>query len=488
MSDQSLLKKYDNLLMDTGPAAIVLKQPLMPVEGAEAVIFPPTYAAPKGDGDQKPRYNLDGLEGNKALACAIDSIGSQANRVEPLFKRDKYKHLVPQILVTHGGGSTNLLDAGHRIADAIIRFSELLVEIHSAFTAYGDGNPEPMAKLAPTSLIFGAWDSRGTQIKIPRLINLRIDANDVEKRTRSAQYVPATDYVGNGLIDEVDDSTGSDLGFAAVPASGQLGGVRVRGDIIRTGSLNLASLQSLGNGSEATDLQRYILGLALVSLTAFENSAFTLRQGCQLVGHPDKPRLLKTVLASGKDMDCVITPEEALEFATKAADKFGVTTARTVAFDSVLANRIRDLWTTEATRDRLKAIAKLRPLTATELDRFESGERSPLQTVLEAVKRVKGSKKEPGKLPLKAKRGEPTVVSPNAFLEVATAIDSLLKDETAENDVKACCDKIKQLLNSDTDSHRTLKDIEKLLKEFKGARETAIAIGRDMVKPDGEDQ
>lgn len=255
-----LLNQYDDFLLDSGPAAIVFKQLLMPVEGPDAVIFPPTYAAPKGEADQKPRYNLDGVDGNRAIACAIDSIGAEANRVEPLFKGARYKHLVPQIVVTHGGGSTNLLDAGHRIADAIVRFSELLVEIHNAFAAYTDGNPEPMAKLAPTSLVFGAWDSRGTQIKIPRLINLRIDAYDVERRTRSAQYVPATDYVGNGLIDEVDESTGSDLGFAAVPASGQLGGVRVRGKIIRAGSLNLATLQSLGNGSEPTDLQRYILG------------------------------------------------------------------------------------------------------------------------------------------------------------------------------------------------------------------------------------
>jgi CRISPR-associated protein Csb1 len=480
MSD--LLNKYDDLLKDTGPAAIVLKQSLMSVEGPEAVIFPPTYAAPKGDTDQKPRYNLDGIEGNKATACAIDSIGSQANRVEPLFKRDKYKHLVPQIVVTYSGGSTNLVDAGHRIADAIIRFSELLVEIHNAFTAYRDGNPEPMAKLAPTSLVFGAWDSRGTQIKIPRLINLRIDASDVEKRTRSAQYVPATDYVGNGLIDEVDENTGSDLGFAAVPASGQLGGVRAR-EIIRTGNLNLATLQSLGNGSSPSNLQRYILGLALVSITAFENSAFTLRQGCQLVRNPKPPRTpLKTVLASGEAADCPITPEDALEFATEAATMFKVGAARTVAFDSSLANRIRDLWTTEATQDKLKAIAKLRPLTAMEINRFEAGEKNPLQAVLDAVKRVKGSKKEPGKLPPKAKRGEPTVVSPDAFLDVTTAIDSLLKDETIENDAKTCCTEIKRLLNSDADSHKTLRDIDTHLKDFNKARQSAIAKGDDVVK------
>jgi CRISPR-associated protein Csb1 len=371
----NLLMKYDDLLKDTGPAAIVLKQPLMPVEGQEAVIFPPTYAAPKGDPDQKARYNLDGLDNDKAAACAIDSIGSQANRVEPLFKKDKYKHLVPQIVVTHGGGSINLLDAGHRIADAIVRFSELLVDIHNAFVAYRDGNPKPMAKLAPTSLVLGAWDSR-------------IDATDVEKRTRSAQYVPATDYVGNGLIDEVDENTGSDLGFAAVPASGQLGGVRVRGGIIRTGNLNLSTLQSLGEGAQPTDLQRYILGLALVSLTAFENSTFTLRQGCQLVRNPKQPRTLKTVLASGDDADCAVSPDEALEFATKAAEKFGVAEPRTVAFDSNLANRIRKLWAIEKTRDRLKELAKTRPLTMTELDAFEKTAREK--------ESKKSSKKEKG--------------------------------------------------------------------------------------------
>jgi len=368
-----LLKKYDDLLSESGPAAIVLKQWLMPVEGPEAVIFPPTYAAPKDDPNKKPRYNIDDFEQDK-LVCAIDSIGSQANRVEPLFKKEKYKHLVPQIVVTHGGGSTNLLDAGHRIADAIVRFSELLPEIHNAFIAYHDGDPKPMARLAPTSLVFGAWDSRGTQSKIPRLINLRIDATDVEKRTRSAQYVPATDYVGNGLIEEVDENTGSDLGFAAVPATGQLGGIRVLGMITRTGTINLATLQSLGRGTEPTDLQRYILGLALVSLTAFENSAFNLRQGCQLVSHPEKPATVREILTSGKDREFKSTASEALEFAEAAAKAFHVGQDRTVAFDSALAKRIRALWTTEVVRDKLKELAKKSPLTMAELDKFEKAQ------------------------------------------------------------------------------------------------------------------
>src|SRR6516165_8157390 len=61
-----------------GPVALHLKQKLLPVEGEGAVIFPPTYA--------DIGYNIDTLsDGTKV--CTIDSVGSQANRMEPIFRR-----------------------------------------------------------------------------------------------------------------------------------------------------------------------------------------------------------------------------------------------------------------------------------------------------------------------------------------------------------------------------------------------------------------
>ena len=472
MSD--LLHKYDELLKDAGPAAVVLKQPLMSVEGPDAVIFPPTYAAPKDDTNKKPRYNIDPAKEGDPKVCAIDSIGSQANRVEPIFKRSKYKHLVPQIIVAHDGGPTNVLDAGHRIADAIVRFSELLVEIHNAFTNYRAGDPTAMAKLAPTSLVFGAWDSRGTQHKIPRLINLRIDATDVQVRTRSAQFTPATDYVGNGLIDEVDENTGSDLGFAAVPATGQLGGIKVNGAVSRNGYLNLASLQALGDGENPTDLQRYILGLALVAVTAFENSSLSLRQGCQLVADsdPKRSRTIQKIGSDGKAEDFPIKAEDALRFATEAAAKFGVGPDRTVSFDSALANRIRELWSdsSEAGKkivEKLKNLAKKHPLTMAELDRFEAGDKDPLATVAAAIKAVKGDKKNPGKLPEKAKRGQSPVVAREALADVRTAAGSLLAGDSADDSVKNVCRQMLALIDADADTYATLKEVELVLKGFK---------------------
>ena len=60
-----------------GPVALHLKQKLLPVEGDGSVIFPPTYA--------DIGYNIDTLSDGTRVAT-IDSVGSQANRMEPIFK------------------------------------------------------------------------------------------------------------------------------------------------------------------------------------------------------------------------------------------------------------------------------------------------------------------------------------------------------------------------------------------------------------------
>jgi len=49
--------------------------------------------------------------------------------------------------------------------------------------------------------VFGAWDSRDTGAKLPRLLESRIDAYGIEKRERAAQYFATLDYVDAGLLD-----------------------------------------------------------------------------------------------------------------------------------------------------------------------------------------------------------------------------------------------------------------------------------------------
>ena len=127
-------------------------------------------------------YNIDPSEGEKNV-CLVDSVGSQANRIETMFMPDKYKgkyaHLVPQVSVKAGEKSVSILEAGHRAGDALVRCTTLQKDLQDAFKAVLKGNAEPLARIAPTSLVFGVWDSRDTQAKLPRLIASTIRAFDV---------------------------------------------------------------------------------------------------------------------------------------------------------------------------------------------------------------------------------------------------------------------------------------------------------------------
>ncbi|HEX3151350.1 MAG TPA: type I-U CRISPR-associated RAMP protein Csb1/Cas7u [Gemmataceae bacterium] len=339
------INQFERFLSDDGPAALVIREHLMPVEGTDGVLFPATYAG----GDTFPGgYNIDG-EPTGTNVCLIDSVGSQANRIEPLFAGEKYRHLIPQIVVKAGEKEVNILDAGHRAGDAIVRCSSLKETIDAAFLASIKGDAEPLARIAPTSLVFGVWNSRGAQgaqDKRPRLVASTIRAFNVRKLTRSAQFNPATEFVNDKLLDEPTDKATKDAyaerGFIHVPASGSHGGVIATGGIRRDATLGLAALRLLFAGKDpekTTKLQRYILGLALVAFT--KNPSGYLRQGCLLVQDPAKAseNEFVEVHPSGKREGVTISHEAALKYATATAEAFGVAKGQTVPFDTARAKR-----------------------------------------------------------------------------------------------------------------------------------------------------
>ncbi|MGD0770491.1 MAG: type I-U CRISPR-associated RAMP protein Csb1/Cas7u [Tepidisphaeraceae bacterium] len=343
MSD--VLKKFDSWLGDDGPAALVIREHLISVEGPDAVLFPSTYAASE-DKTFKGGYNIDtfGDEKDGKNVCLIDSVGSQANRIETLFAKEKYAGLVPQITVKAGDKLVNLLEAGHRAGDAIVRCTAIQKTLQDAFKAAQQGNTEPLAKIAPTSLVFGVWDSRDTQAKLPRLIASTIRAFNVQRLTRSAQFNPAIEFVNNDMLEEAKDKTSKDAyaqrGFIHVPASGSHGGVIATGGIRRDASLSLAALRLLNVGTDkqkTESLRRYILGLALVAFT-YRPSSY-LRQGCNLVPDPDKPAEFVEVRNDGRRHSAKITHDDALAFATAAAKAFGIGKDQQVEFDKELAKK-----------------------------------------------------------------------------------------------------------------------------------------------------
>lgn len=328
-----MLNQFDGWLEMHGPVAITIQEKLEPVHGEGAVFFPPTFAPPEGS-KEAPGYIVD--ETGDGRVALVDTVGSQANRMEPLFKEPPYAGLVPKATVKIGEREMSVLDAGHRAADAVIRFSDKWSDLRAAFLAVREKRDATgLAKLSPTSLVFGVWDSRDTQVKLPRIVGSTIRAYGVEKLTRSAQFFAATEK------EETQDLASQDFLSAAglddAPAGRTSGGIVARSGIRREAVLNLVALRALSaTAADATRaLQRYILGLALVALLA--PAERFLREGCLLVPVEAEPAAAKLVDRSGKRSGLDLTAADALEFAQAAAADFGVGGAWTATFspDSV---------------------------------------------------------------------------------------------------------------------------------------------------------
>ena len=351
---QNLSETINETIQDNRIAALVMRQYLKPVEGDNAVIFPPTYA--------NIGYNIDILDqpGEFRNVCVIDSVGSQANRMEPLFKTPPYDDLVPHIKVTvrkqplkgqEKGDlieEIDLLDVGHRIADAVVRFSDKADVISQAFRSV-QKDAAKMAKLAPTSLLFGCWDSRESQVKLPRIIRSTIRAYNVYPLTRAAQYfAPVKHYEEAGVekvqMDQKVGNTkkGSTIGFYDNPSSKKgIGGVLLdsSSQIIRDTILSLSALRALRSESEESTakLRRYLFGLSLVAVTAPQNPL--LRMGCELTLDSQNPAKWEIVGCDGKRQTFDLSFERALTYAKTAAKEFGVEKVPQVfTFDPKKAN------------------------------------------------------------------------------------------------------------------------------------------------------
>jgi CRISPR-associated protein Csb1 len=124
---------------------------------------------------------------------------------------------------------------GHRIVDGAVRFAHQIGEEAALAIAKlaRDCNATALAKLAPTSLVFGCWDSRATLFRVPRVLSSTIRATNVAILKRSAQYSPAFDPTKLGLTEstevEIDADAAkkdplSQAGLRPVPAVDTHGG------------------------------------------------------------------------------------------------------------------------------------------------------------------------------------------------------------------------------------------------------------------------
>ena len=156
-----------------GSVALRSTMELQPADGPGGKVFPPTYAA---TGDHKYAVEERQVGDRVVTTVLLDSVASQANRAE-LALLDGWEAgelSFPVPFVDFGGeadlddlGRITVLEAPHRLADAIFRDSLLegtlfrLSDIGRAITDARPGNATDLFRYAPTALLFGQWDSTG---------------------------------------------------------------------------------------------------------------------------------------------------------------------------------------------------------------------------------------------------------------------------------------------------------------------------------------
>jgi len=149
---------------------------LEPAGGPGDKIFPPTYAVDDKNKKPGPKYAFETrrIDGQDATCVLIDSVQSQANRMEEALQAlwtDK-QIVLPIVSVDFSSvapevGRVTSLTAPHRIADALLRDSLLdgklfrLSDIGKSFTDASTRNATAPFKVCPTGLVFGLWDSTG---------------------------------------------------------------------------------------------------------------------------------------------------------------------------------------------------------------------------------------------------------------------------------------------------------------------------------------
>ena len=166
-------------------AALRRRQKLQPVGGPGDKVFPPTF---KGAVYAMEQRRVQGRD--EPVNCVLlDSVQSQANRMElalqealdmgkikiPLLEVDFTEH-DPTDNVENDETNERLIDAvgkitslqvPHRVADAILRDSELgdvafrKSDKGKALNTISLANATPLFALCPTALLFGMWDSTG---------------------------------------------------------------------------------------------------------------------------------------------------------------------------------------------------------------------------------------------------------------------------------------------------------------------------------------
>lgn len=322
---------------------------LEPAGGPGDKIFPPTHAV--DDKNKKPgakyAFETRRIEGHDTTCVLIDSVQSQANRMEealealwvaghialPVVSVD-FSSVAPEV------GIVSSLTAPHRIADALLRDSLLdgklfrLSDIGRSFTDASTKNATNLFRVCPTGLVFGLWDSTGPKgglgakfqrALVSEIVGInaahgsktasRIDPLNIAKDAAVLYKAADTDemWTANPTEAQKDDKgepikvgksekagkPSAVLHGNIAPSIDSVGGGVTIDEARHTVVLSLASLRRLGFTTGAEEARTVLAALGLLAVFAAENRGHDLRSRCLLVPKQASALKLETVTRDG---------------------------------------------------------------------------------------------------------------------------------------------------------------------------------------------
>jgi CRISPR-associated protein Csb1 len=341
-----------------GHVALRARTPLQPGGGVGDKIMPPTFG---GTDSAENRYAIEARVVGDSVSNTVllDSVASQANRAELAllegWELGELQFPVAYVDFTIDDelvdlGRVSVLEAPHRIADAIFRDSLLdgtLFRLSEVGRAITDATPAAATALfhySPTALLFGMWDSTGPKgglgskfqralvseivgfdAQVGRKVGSRIDPLQIEKE--SATLYEHEDPAQGWTLDEQEaakekgkpktvgkEGKPSEINHGNVTPSidAKSGGVTIS-RAVQTTVLSFPALRRLRFPVDIAGVRiaperrreaeiaghTAIAALGVAAIAYQYELDYDLRSRCLLV--PEGPRLLELVPRDGSD-------------------------------------------------------------------------------------------------------------------------------------------------------------------------------------------
>jgi CRISPR-associated protein Csb1 len=341
----------------SGATAIRSIVNLQPADGPGGKVFPPTYK----DGTYAFEKRI--VDGNRVDCVLLDSVQSQANRVEEALL-DAYRAgrlPLPMFEMTVADHDITTLTVPHRVHDAIFRdslwdgkpFRES--ENGKRLVSARAWSATPFFEFAPTVLLFGTWDSQSgggvNTAKVARSLVSEIIAIDVQRGVRTSSRI---DPLGIKLVGGVVRTDGPEMwrfeepnGAGKKAKKGEKpseinhgnvtpsitdpekgpGGVTFR-EAVQTTVLSFTQLRKLRfpNGAAAGETRdaagrTVIAALGLLAVTMSQEEGYQLRSRCHLI--PTEEPKFELLGRTAKEIESLSLDSEtalgALQLAVEAA-------------------------------------------------------------------------------------------------------------------------------------------------------------------------